>query len=997
MAKQSSQPRQQNSYQARVAGTNAPFRLPEDGGASASTLHSALSSDSDLTGLQGAFSAMHSSTDQTPRNSFSSSNDPFLDFSLDYSLDLSQGDSQYTLASSASSVNPRHLHSSASDINSVPSHRTGADPWTHVDATVGPASALPDMNSDGPGLPSGHLRTPTHARGRSSASEQTTFIDSAYATGSRKSHHASEVESLGEQHSDIMEQRNINNAPAFHTQAPSQISSDSSTITPTPFQNQQHLLTSGHPSVRRPQRRENEFFCHECNFQAKTRSEFKKHSARHTRNFKCTVEDCPQNKKGFATINDRDRHMKAVHKISNRPSKSYKCFGEGCTKSDKLWPRLDNFKQHLKKMHGEENVSSLLQASVEWWEHQTQQGAEVNTASFGAPQNSFMSSSAMSVCEQFDAFGNNYSNSNTSYLSPSSRGSDMTRSVSQGMAPQQQRPTPLDPRLRSPQQLARRRISSPHNVSYPQRHPGGPLLTATGFAPAPAPMQKTRSHADYSAYQDLSQPQNGFTNQAVNFHFTPVTAFTHSPTTLQAPYSFSPSFENEQPRRVKKARTVAGPDINSHRVPADFASSQRVQPVPLEVRGQQDDFLPFVGSNPTAENMSLASPHQDYQVNIIQAPASPSKSGIEKRLENEIHSFLAKHRAKAGAKTLSDEEIVQHFRLALQSSDTMTTTSSVGPVSKAADAKSPGGIRCPATKEIYFVCPTCKKPKKRQSDLNKHMQRHSKPYGCVFDKCHKTFGSKNDWKRHEQTQHEQQECWRCHVCAEVFFDDQSHYVEHMHLVHRTPNPEESARHNRVARNYQGRFWCGFCCEIITHPKADVEAINIRFDHVANHFMQDKRESKDWVELTGKGKTKKEMQEEQSQTTTEEEEDDVLGTSQNASGSTPTPSSQQSAASPMEQTGSQGSSSPNDAQSGMPDLQDVDVSQLMTAQDYSRLTPSQTRLQARQVSEQFIVCCQCSQYSNPSISSMCMDCNHRLCNGCTLEVVKMFQEQDPGGL
>lgn len=86
----------------------------------------------------------------------------------------------------------------------------------------------------------------------------------------------------------------------------------------------------------------------------------RKHCARHKREYKCLFENCGQSKKGFATINDRDRHMKAVHKINNRNSRSYKCFGEGCNSASKEWPRLDNFKQHLKTMHGEDKIAALL-------------------------------------------------------------------------------------------------------------------------------------------------------------------------------------------------------------------------------------------------------------------------------------------------------------------------------------------------------------------------------------------------------------------------------------------------------------------------------------------------------------------------------------------------------------------------------------------------------------------------------------------------------------
>ncbi len=313
MAKHLSKPQQSVSHQARVASSNvyttlplssvvrvisdplhqASIQLPEDGGASASTLHSALSSDPVLTGLQDAFSVMPFNTNQTPRNSLSA-NDPFQDISFEnYSFDFPQDDSQYTLASIASSVNPRYLDSSAIDINGVTSHRPGPDPWTHVDATVGPGPGLPSLNSDDSGLPSGHLRTPTHARGPSSSSEQRTFVDSAYATGSRKSHHASEVESLGEQQSDIMEEQNMDSPIHNHDHAvshmssghaishmssrhpASRISSDSSTITPTPFSNSRTISSPRQPSTRQPEKRASEFVCRDCGYSAKTRSDLK--------------------------------------------------------------------------------------------------------------------------------------------------------------------------------------------------------------------------------------------------------------------------------------------------------------------------------------------------------------------------------------------------------------------------------------------------------------------------------------------------------------------------------------------------------------------------------------------------------------------------------------------------------------------------------------------------------------------------------------------------
>ncbi|ETI25818.1 hypothetical protein G647_02594 [Cladophialophora carrionii CBS 160.54] len=937
---------------------------------------------------------------QTPRNSISSSNEHFLDLAAfeNYSFDLPEGEPQYTLASSASVVNPRHLDSSAVDTGGVPSHRTGPDPWTHVDATVGPKTGLPDtMNSNQHGLPSGHLRTPTHALRPSSVGGRMTFEDSAYATASRKSQHASEAGSISEHGSDIMEQRNTNSTPTptpYSAPLPGPTSSHSSTATLIPSNGNLQPSQPGRSPTRRPPRKQTELECPDCDYAAKTPSDLKKHSARHKREYKCTVRACPQSEKGFATVNDRDRHMKAVHRISNRPSKSYKCFAEGCNRGDKEWPRLDNFKQHLRKMHEEQPLDDLLQASNKWWEGQeAQQQAEADAASHARPHNLFASSSAMSVSEQFEAYQRNYSDSNPSYMSLSSGGSDMLRSVSHGNPAHPADPASvLDPRLRRTQQFQRRSLSGPLGAGNPQRHLAVPLLN-TSLAPPQLHTQKTRSHADYSAYQDPSQVSTIFTNPTVNYLFSSGPSLDPSPFAARAGYSVPGGFVNEQPRRVKKARTVAGPDIKLYRM-ADFGSPQKVQPVPEDDRASQDAYLGYVGSNPAADNVPTPSPHQ---ASVAQALEDSPKSKLHKRLEDDINSFLVQHNSKAGNQPLSEEELYKSFRLSLGSSDTLTScdASHVGPLPGPADVKQSPTKYCPATRETYFVCPVCKKPKKRQSELNKHMNRHSKPYGCVFDGCHKTFGSKNDWKRHEQTQHEQQECWRCHLCFEVFFRDESYYITHMSNVHSTHRPEESARQHRIARNYQGRFWCGFCREIIKHMKTDMEAINFRFDHIANHFTKDKMLSKDWVELSGKGKTKQQDRDQQSKTATEGGED-FAGMSQDTSMSTPTPTptSPHNDSSPMQRDFSHQSSSSEGLPSSttiMQDLHSMMGLQIHTGplQRQSHPAPEhagpQPRRDVQQRRTKYVYCCHCGEITNSSLSDSCMPpCNHRFCLACRHE-------------
>ena len=126
------------------------------------------------------------------------------------------------------------------------------------------------------------------------------------------------------------------------------------------------------------------------------------------------------------------------------------------------------------------------------------------------------------------------------------------------------------------------------------------------------------------------------------------------------------------------------------------------------------------------------------------------------------------------------------------------------------------------------------------------MKRHSRPYGCTFPACNnKTFGSKNDWKRHENSQHFHHETWRCDeekstgaVCAKVCYRRQT-FTDHLqkdHLISDNDVVTMKVKTCHIGRNCQERFWCGFCLKLIHLTKKSVDAWTERFDHIDDHFM-----------------------------------------------------------------------------------------------------------------------------------------------------------------
>ncbi|KAF6833898.1 C2H2 type zinc finger domain protein [Colletotrichum musicola] len=158
-------------------------------------------------------------------------------------------------------------------------------------------------------------------------------------------------------------------------------------------------------------------------------------------------------------------------------------------------------------------------------------------------------------------------------------------------------------------------------------------------------------------------------------------------------------------------------------------------------------------------------------------------------------------------------------------------------------------------------CPVdgCSKSFARNCELKKHMKRHAKPYGCTFPMCKKKFGSKNDWKRHENSQHFQVDVWKCDVkrpddtgngsqtCGKACHRRETfkNHLQKEHKIENSSRIDEALERCRFGRTCDARFWCGFCVNLIETTKKGNNskgnsakgnsAWNERFDHIDAHY------------------------------------------------------------------------------------------------------------------------------------------------------------------
>ncbi|KAF4125727.1 ZnF C2H2 [Geosmithia morbida] len=132
-------------------------------------------------------------------------------------------------------------------------------------------------------------------------------------------------------------------------------------------------------------------------------------------------------------------------------------------------------------------------------------------------------------------------------------------------------------------------------------------------------------------------------------------------------------------------------------------------------------------------------------------------------------------------------------------------------------------------RRALLKCPECNKKFRLPCELKKHRKRHDRPYGCTVSQCPQNFGSKNDWKRHESSQHNPNDLWHCNC---------------NHAGGSCGSSSSSSSGVGVGAGHcTSSFWCGFCRSLISVVVGDRSSsppvpspIDQRFNHIDDHFM-----------------------------------------------------------------------------------------------------------------------------------------------------------------
>lgn len=516
---------------------------------------------------------------------------------------------------------------------------------------------------------------------------------------------------------------------------------------------------------------------------------------------------------GFGTPNDRARHLKAVHGILEPGEKVWICKIHGCISSNKIWPRRDNFQSHLKRIHfhnDDTKARNEVDRFQESYDFETHGAVKNGNARGGSRSKSIQGIPLSSHAHKRASVPNTEVSQHGSMVGMNGQGHDMFNQLPSGMY------------------LATSGTLAPVAFNYDNR-----ATAAMSIAAVSTPF--FQPHRMEVMGRNMGRP--GY-------------AYTAPP----------------NPDNLLRQRR----EMEEH------------DPIVQSFPSNSMEDLNSIGLG-TVDPALLSNTRSDGRSTNLNATSDGPRTSLdpEKELEDMLRNLPPEQRTILSKYSL--ETIARCFNKVGQneSSDQVHDSSkrSASKPSAKKKADSQKILRCPnmvekkgEKGEQQKTLVQCIKTFSSPSELRKHRKRHEKNFGCTFDECYSKFGTKWEWKRHEQNQHIQNEAWRCKYkegntqCQSLFSESKAfeeHLIEHFDKSNRRVGKEEFAKEVEdchLPKKWLGSYWCGYCPGIIrSMKKYGRDMDDERVEHIGGHIHQGCRSS-DWVELAAGGMTKGQMKE-----------------------------------------------------------------------------------------------------------------------------------------
>ncbi|KAL7936964.1 hypothetical protein V8C35DRAFT_212381 [Trichoderma chlorosporum] len=570
-----------------------------------------------------------------------------------------------------------------------------------------------------------------------------------------------------------------------------------------------------------------EIKCDDCGASCKTRSELKKHRARHLKPFRCNHESCPRSREGFSTPNDLARHRKTVHREHDESDPIYVCRHDPCSrKKEKLWPRADNFRSHLARSH---NITLKADGDLRAYRYSRMDAAKPTGFRDGR------------------------------------RSAATTNAGRRPMQLQLQRTPPVYRCRHNPcsgktwprADDLRAHLSAAHNLQpdddlkdYHFQLEVDEAHALRGVGSSIADVDPEPRPAQLQDSPDLRGDQGSRTGAGQ----------VQDESSKQNDLKISPAHGSE-PLATATIVDLTSPDDVSVGEPETSLARDEVMLEPFDqdgddaMQGDEEDVLNHQEPS-MLQIVSPAAPISQPKADIPQEGISASEAlnTTTEEPNNTLESSVVAPAAAPAFDSCKASELIPLLKNALPG-DLLSILRNI-PKDLLEEALKPedqaGSVNDHSSDQGEHqkaeTCGECKKVFSRPCELRKHMKRHAKPYGCTYKTCGKMFGSKNDWKRHESSQHFQLESWNCNIsgCGKVLPRRElfkMHLIQH-HKLQNSQEIETLQETCRLGRHCDPRFWCGFCDKFVEIQGEVVNSWTKRCDHIDNHlFGKDDLEKK----------------------------------------------------------------------------------------------------------------------------------------------------------
>ncbi|KAK6499090.1 hypothetical protein TWF481_011659 [Arthrobotrys musiformis] len=269
-------------------------------------------------------------------------------------------------------------------------------------------------------------------------------------------------------------------------------------------------------------------------------------------------------------------------------------------------------------------------------------------------------------------------------------------------------------------------------------------------------------------------------------------------------------------------------------------------------------------------SLSVISPTYPTDAKVGLSPLTPTSVASPTRLDAAASGFFAHTQPPRDSKELAIRNEAPVFAVPSLPARNNTEAAAI----KIEDIRPASRVatESESVAEVYR-CTTqkCNKTFTKKSEWKKHMQRHRRPFFCTFHWQERgevqRFGSKDDWRRHEEHRHYQSEFYKCpggsHDSCLGAWALRSDFEEHLDTHHRSiveswilldGKINEDAKKDFLQKHHNGtdyvedNFWCGFCAKLIAIPPEMTgrRGKEIRVNHVADHFHKEQRDIRLWV-------------------------------------------------------------------------------------------------------------------------------------------------------